>query len=271
MDQKKQFVHSGLERAQLDEYLSEELERAGYAGMNLDETAQGMRVVIRAEKPGMVIGSGGKNIRKLTKEITDQFDYDDVSIDVQEVGSPKLEADIVANKLAQSLERGWYYRRAGQTISEEVMDEGAKGVLIKFSGKLMGARSSVEKFERGYIKHNGNPSKEIVETGKSTAVMPLGSIGVEVNIIKPGVELPDNFDVKNNVDLEDKVDDDLLDLPDSDDESDEEGDGDDNTGTDKDGETDGDTDDDLIDEEEIDEKISNSDSDLRDNEELVEP
>jgi small subunit ribosomal protein S3 len=259
MDRKKQFVHSGLERAQLDEYLSEELERAGYAGMNLDETAQGMRIVIRAEKPGMVIGSGGKNIRKLTKEITSRFEFDDVSIDVQEVGTPKLEADIVANKLAQSLERGWYYRRAGQTISDEVMDEGAQGVLIKFSGKLMGARSSVEKFERGYIKHNGNPSKEIVETGKSTAVMPLGSIGVEVNIIKPGVELPDTFNVKSNVDLEDKIDNDsILDISEPDDESDDEPD-------DESGDV---ADEEPIDEEAIEEEIE---SGLRDNEELVEP
>lgn len=231
MDKKKQFVHNGIERMELSEYLSSELKRSGYAGMSLDETAHGMQIIIRSEKPGMVIGSGGKNIRKLTKEIEERFSYDDVSIDVQEVNNPKLEPDIVSHKLAQSLERGWYYRRAGMTIAEEVMDNGAQGVQIIFSGKLMGARSSVEKFNRGYIKHNGYPAESIVETGKDTAVMPLGSIGVEVNIIKPDAVLPDKFEVEKDVDLEEHIDGDIDDILDTENEPDDDEDnsGDDNT------------------------------------------
>lgn len=221
----KEFIQDGLEKAQLDEYLEQELERAGYAGMSLDETTQGMRVVIRAEKPGMVIGSGGKNIRELTRTIEEDFSYNDVSIDVQDVEVPDLEANIVADKLANALERGWYFREAGQTTVERVMENGAQGVLVMFSGKLMGARSSVEKFERGYIKHNGQPSKEIVEHGEGTAVMPLGSIGVSVDLIPPSADLPDEYSVKDNVDLEEKLDgefDSLLnDEDDSDDDSDD--------------------------------------------------
>lgn len=233
MDRKKQFVHNGIERMELSEYLSNELKRAGYAGMNLDETAHGMQIIVKAEKPGMVIGSGGKNIRKLTSEIKDRFSFDDVSIDVQEVNNPKLEPDIVSHKLAQSLERGWYYRRAGMTIADEVMDNGAQGVQIIFSGKLMGARSSVEKFSRGYIKHNGYPAESIVETGQDTAVMPLGSIGVEVNIIKPEAVLPDKFEVKENVDLEEQIDGDINDLLDTDSDSDGTDDDTDDTGSDE--------------------------------------
>lgn len=223
----KEFIQDGIEKAQLNEYLEEELERAGYAGMSLDETTQGMRVVIRAEKPGMVIGSGGKNIRKLTKTIEDRFSYNDVSIDVQDVEVPDLEPGIVADKLANALERGWYFREAGQTTVDRIMDNGAQGVQVIFSGKLMGARSSVEKFERGYIKHNGQPSKEIVEHGEGTAVMPLGSIGVSVDIIPPDAQLPDDYTVKN-VDLEDKLNDEFDDLLDLDEDETNNPDDDDN-------------------------------------------
>jgi small subunit ribosomal protein S3 len=150
----------------------------------------------------MVIGKGGKNIRKLTTQIEEQFDLDDPQIDVQEVDEPDLNAQIVADRLANALERGWYFRRAGHTTIDRIMDAGALGAEIVLSGKVTGARSRVEKFNRGYVKHNGEPAEEIVDHGVATAVMKLGTIGVQVKIIPPNAQLPDDFRVREDADVE---------------------------------------------------------------------
>ncbi|MFB6353630.1 MAG: 30S ribosomal protein S3, partial [Halobacteriales archaeon] len=120
---------------------------------------------------------------------------DDPQIDVQEVDEPDLNAQIVADRLANALERGWYFRKAGHVTLERIMDAGALGAEIVLSGKVTGNRGRVEKFTDGYVKHNGEPAEAIVDRGKGVAVMKLGTIGVNVMIIPPDADLPDDFRV----------------------------------------------------------------------------
>ena len=200
-----EFIEQGLQRSQIDEFFAEELARAGYGGMELAPTPMGMQIVLKAEKPGMVIGKGGKNIRKITTQLEERFDLEDPQIDVQEVDEPDLNAQIVADRLANALERGWYFRKAGHTTIDRIMESGALGAEIVLSGKVTGNRGRVEKFNRGYIKHNGEPAEEIVDHGKGVAVMKLGTIGVNVKIIPPNAELPDDFEIQEDADIEDLV------------------------------------------------------------------
>ncbi|WP_313691322.1 30S ribosomal protein S3 [Halorarum halobium] len=195
MADEHQFIEDGLQRSQINEFFEEELGRAGYGGMDVAKTPMGTQIVLKAEKPGMVIGKGGKNIRKVTTELENRFDMDDPQIDVQEVDEPDLNAKIVADRLANALERGWYFRKAGHTTIDRIMDAGALGAEIVLSGKVTGARSRVEKFNRGYVKHNGEPAKDVVDEGQGVAVMKLGTIGVTVKIIPPGAKLPDDFEL----------------------------------------------------------------------------
>lgn len=205
MADEQQFIENGIQRTQINEFFQEELDRAGYGGMEVAQTPMGTQIVLKAEKPGMVIGKGGKNIRKITSELEERFDLDDPQIDVQEVDEPDLNAQIVADRLANALERGWYFRKAGHTTIDRIMDSGALGAEIVLSGKVTGARSRVEKFNRGYIKHNGQPADAIVDDGQSVAVMKLGTIGVTVKIIPPNAELPDDFQVHEDVDVSEYV------------------------------------------------------------------
>jgi len=202
MADEHQFIENGLQRSQIDEFFADELGRAGYGGMDVAKTPMGTQIVLKAEKPGMVIGKGGKNIRKVTTELEERFDLDDPQIDVQEVDEPDLNARIVADRLANALERGWYFRKAGHTTIDRIMEAGALGAEIVLSGKVTGARSRVEKFNRGYIKHNGEPAESIVDEGQGVAVMKLGTIGVTVKIIPPGAELPDDFEIAEDADVE---------------------------------------------------------------------
>jgi small subunit ribosomal protein S3 len=202
MADEHQFIEDGLQRSQIDEFFAKELGRAGYGGMDVAKTPMGTQIVLKAEKPGMVIGKGGKNIRKVTRELEERFDLDDPQIDVQEVDEPDLNAQIVADRLANALERGWYFRKAGHTTIDRIMDAGALGAEIVLSGKVTGARSRVEKFNRGYIKHNGEPASEVVDEGQGVSVMKLGTIGVTVKIIPPGAELPDDFTIAEDAEIE---------------------------------------------------------------------
>ncbi|ERH07503.1 MAG: ribosomal protein S3, eukaryotic/archaeal type [Halonotius sp. J07HN4] len=202
MADEQQFIENGLQRAQIDEFFQEELDRAGYGGMDIAKTPMGTQIVLKAEKPGMVIGKGGKNIRKITTTLTEDFGMDDPQVDVQEVDEPDLNARIVADRLANALERGWYFRKAGHTTIDRIMEAGALGAEIVLSGKVTGARSRVEKFNRGYIKHNGEPAQDVVDDGQGVAVMKLGTIGVTVKIIPPGATLPDDFAIHEDVEFE---------------------------------------------------------------------
>ena len=135
MADEHQFIENGLQRAQIDEFFGDELGRAGYGGMDIAKTPMGTQIVLKAEKPGMVIGKGGKNIRKITTELTERFGMEDPQIDVQEVDEPDLNARIVADRLANALERGWYFRKAGHTTIDRIMDAGALGAEIVLSGR----------------------------------------------------------------------------------------------------------------------------------------
>ncbi|KYH26274.1 30S ribosomal protein S3 [Halalkalicoccus paucihalophilus] len=205
MADEHEFIQNGMQRSQIDEFFATELERAGYGGMEVAKTPMGTQIVLKAEKPGMVIGKGGKNIRKVTRQLEERFDLEDPQIDVQEVDEPDLNAQIVADRLANALERGWYFRKAGHTTIDRIMDAGALGAEIVLSGKVTGARSRVEKFNRGYVKHNGEPAEDIVDHGLGTAVMKLGTIGVNVKIIPPGAQLPDDFRIHDDADVEDLI------------------------------------------------------------------
>jgi small subunit ribosomal protein S3 len=195
MSVEKKFVAEGISKALVNEYLADELERAGYGGMVMNRTPMGTQITVYAEKPGMVIGKGGKLIRKITRDLDRKFHLDNPQIDVQDVGRGDLNGRVVANRLASSLERGWYFRKAGQSMMRRVMDAGALGCEIVVSGKLTGPRSRTEKFISGYVKHSGKPAIDLVDRGYSVAVKKLGTIGCQVRIIPPDVRLPDQFQV----------------------------------------------------------------------------
>jgi small subunit ribosomal protein S3 len=191
----RRFIEDGVRKARVEQFLLKELKRAGYGGMDMVRTPLGTQVTIFAEKPGIVIGKGGKVVRQLTQDLAVDYGVESPQIEVQQVENPSFNAQIMAERLANSLERGWYFRKAGTSVMKRVMDSGALGCEVVLSGKLTGARSRVQKFVNGYIKHAGEPSETIVEKGFAIAVKKLGVIGVQVKIIPPGAKLPDHFEV----------------------------------------------------------------------------
>jgi small subunit ribosomal protein S3 len=191
----KDFVTEGLRRTKIDEYLEDELERAGYGGMDVQVTPLGTMVVVYAERPGMVIGRGGKTVRAITQTLKNNFELDNPQVEVKEVDVPELNPKIMASKIASMLQRGMHFRRVAYSTIRRIMGAGAQGVEVTISGKIRGSRSAVAKFVEGYIKKCGEPSTRFVKKGFSTVQLKPGVLGIFVRIMPPEAVLPDKVDI----------------------------------------------------------------------------
>jgi len=191
----KDFVTEGLKRTRIDEYLESELERAGYGGMEIQVTPLGTMVIVYAERPGMVIGRGGKTVRSITQNLKTGYGLENPQVEVKEVDIPELNPKIMAHKIAAMLQRGMHFRRVAYTALRRIMGAGAQGVEVTISGKIRGSRSACAKFSDGYIKKCGEPSIRFVRHGFATVQLKPGVLGINVRIMPPDVVLPDKVDI----------------------------------------------------------------------------
>jgi small subunit ribosomal protein S3 len=192
----KRIIVENVRRVLLKEYLMSETRRAGFGGLDIQRTPMGTRVTLLAERPGLVIGRKGGAIKSLTEAVEQKFHFDNPQIEVQEVASPALNAQIMAEKLANALERGWHFRRAGHSTVRRIMESGAKGCLVIIAGKLTGQRHRTEKFKQGHIKYCGEPRHLWMDLGFAVAKLKPGVIGVTVEIMDPRAKLPDEVEIR---------------------------------------------------------------------------
>src|SRR6059036_1910559 len=192
----KRIIVENVRRVLLKEYLMNETRRAGFGGLDIQRTPMGTRVTLLAERPGLVIGRKGGAIKALTEAVEQRFRFDNPQIEVQEVASPALNAQIMAEKLSNALERGWHFRRAGHSTLRRVMEGGAKGCLIVIAGKLTGQRHRTVKFKAGHIKYCGEPRNQWMRRGFAVAKLKPGVLGVTVEIMDPAARLPDEITIR---------------------------------------------------------------------------
>ena len=184
------MIRRNVDRQLVREYLLKETERAGYGGLTFNRTPEGTKVTLQAEQVGRVIGRRGKVIHDLQRRLQEDFDLDNPQLEVEEIEESRTNAQVMASRLASSLERGWFFRRAGHSTVQNIMDAGARGCIVILSGKITGARHRVEKFQKGHIKYCGETALQFMDVGFSTAVKKLGTIGCTVRIMTPGTKLP---------------------------------------------------------------------------------
>jgi small subunit ribosomal protein S3 len=191
------FIRENTKRILIKEFLVKKIEGAGFGGMNIQRTPMGTRINILVERPGMVIGKGGHKIKELTDAIQENFKVDNPQIEIEEAGGrASLNAQIMAEKLAEALERGWHFRRAGHSTVRRIMDAGAKGVQVIIAGKLTGARHRTEKFTEGHVKYCGETARQVMDNGFAVAKLKPGVLGVKVRIMRPDAKLPDEITIK---------------------------------------------------------------------------
>jgi len=180
----KQFIQKGARKVRLDEFLEEELEGAGYSHSDIVRTPTSTKVVIYAQRPGLVIGRGGSRINELTEDMEEAFDFENPQIEVNEIEDADANAEIVAKSIADWLQKGGHAKRVGYTYLRRMKEAGVIGAELEITGKLSGNRGRTEKFSFGYVKRCGNTSKKNVSKAYELARTKPGAIGVKVRIME---------------------------------------------------------------------------------------
>ena len=167
---------------ELNEYLSSSLTEAGYGGAEVQKTPIGTKITLFVIRPGLVIGRKGSGIRDLTSRLEQQFNLENAQVSVTEVTKPELNPHIMANRIAQLIERGTAFRRASLWTINTIMGAGALGVEITISGKLRGERAHFEKHTAGIIPKSGKFAEEVVRSSTNSMLTKMGLVGIKLKI-----------------------------------------------------------------------------------------
>ena len=199
----KAIVNRNVERHLVKEFLMKNTKRSGFGGLDIKRTPNGTEVTVHAERPGLVIGRKGKIIKELESRLKSEFDLFEPQLKVEEIKSSDstLNAQVMAEKIASALERGWYYRRAGNSAAENIMNAGARGVIVTVAGKLTGSRNRTQKFIMGHVKYSGETALQQMDKGYAVAVRKLGTIGVTVEIMRANTRLPHEISIFSDEEL----------------------------------------------------------------------
>jgi len=167
---------------ELNEYLSSSLTEAGYGGAEVQKTPIGTKITLFVIRPGLVIGRKGSGIRDLTARLEQNFNLENAQVSVTEVTKPELNPHIMANRIAQLIERGTAFRRASLWTINTIMGAGALGVEITISGKLRGERAHFEKHTAGIIPKSGKVAEEVVRSSTNSLLTKMGLVGIKLKI-----------------------------------------------------------------------------------------
>ncbi len=181
---KQYFVKQAIKEIEIEKFIRDSFPMGDYSKIEIQRTPLGIKIVIHTNKPGRIIGRSGRNINEMTDAIKEKFGLENPQLDVKTVRNPDLDAKIVAKQIASSLERGFNYKKIGNITIRRIMDAGAVGAEIVISGKFGTGKGATAKFIEGYLKHCGQPAKELVDYGFEEANTKPGKIGIRVKIMK---------------------------------------------------------------------------------------
>jgi len=174
------FLNSDLEARA---YLKKRLAQASVSRIQIERTAGSATITIQTARPGLVIGKKGEDIERLRREITQMLGLPHVHINIEEVRKPELDAQLVAESVAQQLERRIMFRRAMKRAVQNTMRLGAQGVKINVAGRLNGAEiARTEWYREGRVPLH--TLRADIDYGFAEASTTYGIIGVKVWIFK---------------------------------------------------------------------------------------
>ena len=191
----KDFAQNLHEDIKIRDYLKKSLQTAGVPRVETERSKNRLKLTIHTAKPGMVIGRGGSGIEQI-KEGLKNLTEKRVDINIAEIKQPDLDATLVAENIAQQLERRIAFRRAMKQAVGRTMRLGAKGIKIAVSGRLGGAEiARRESYREGSIPLH--TLRADIDYGTAEAHTTYGRIGIKVWIFK-GEVLPDKKQAPKN-------------------------------------------------------------------------
>ncbi len=164
------------------EFLKAKLKHASVSSIQIERPAKSARITIHTARPGIVIGSKGEEIDKLRRKVSEMIGLP-VHINVSEIRKPELDALLVAESVAQQLERRIMYRRAMKRAVQNAMRLGALGIRINVAGRLNGAEiARTEWYREGQVPLH--TFRADIDYGLAEAETTYGIIGIKVWINK---------------------------------------------------------------------------------------
>ena len=180
--QKKEYAGLILEDLKIRKFVKKRLYASGIAKIEIERAANRVKVTIHTARPGMVIGRQGTEVEVIRKEI-ESFSGKQVQLNIAEVKSPELNAQLVSENIAFQLERRTSFRRAMKQSIGRTMKFGAQGVKVRCSGRLMGAEiARTEGYSEGKVPLH--TLRADIDYGFAEANTTYGKIGVKVWIYK---------------------------------------------------------------------------------------
>ncbi len=163
-------------------FINKKLAHASVSRIEIERPAQTARITIHTARPGIVIGKKGEDVEALRNEVSAQMGVP-VHINIEEVRKPDLDATLVAQNVAQQLERRVMFRRAMKRAVQNAMRQGAKGIKIQVSGRLGGAEiARTEWYREGRVPLH--TLRADIDYGTAEGSTTYGIIGVKVWIFK---------------------------------------------------------------------------------------
>ena len=181
------FAHKGYSEQLLDDlklrkFLDKRLTQAAVARILIERAAKKTRITLHSARPGVVIGKKGADIDKLRGDIA-KMTTSEVSLNIVEIRKPEIEAKLIAESIAQQLERRVAFRRVMKRAVQSAMRFGAQGIRINCSGRLGGAEiARMEWYREGRVPLH--TLRADVDYGVATAFTTYGTCGVKVWIFK---------------------------------------------------------------------------------------
>ena len=163
-------------------YLRKRLQQAGVSRVVIERPAKRARVTIYTARPGVVIGKKGGDIEKLRSELSAMTDTD-VHLNIIEIRKPEIDANLIAENIAQQLSRRVAFRRAMKLAVQSAMRLGALGIRINCAGRLGGAEIAItEWYREGRVPLH--TLRADIDYGEATAQTTYGACGVKVWVFK---------------------------------------------------------------------------------------
>ncbi len=173
------MLHDDLE---IRKVLRKRLQQAGVSRIIIERPAKKARITIHTARPGVVIGKKGADIEKLRRDLQ-QMTGNDVHLNIVEIRKPEIDARLVAENIAQQLERRVAFRRAMKRAVQSAMRLGAQGIRINCGGRLGGAEiARTEWYREGRVPLH--TLRADVDFGEATALTTYGTCGVKVWVFK---------------------------------------------------------------------------------------
>ncbi|TCS81542.1 30S ribosomal protein S3 [Tepidibacillus fermentans] len=190
----KDYADLLLEDVRIREFLKKRLYDAAVPTIEIERAANRVNITIHTAKPGMVIGKGGAEVEVLRQELS-KMTGKKVHINISEVKNPDLSAQLVAENIAQQLERRISFRRAMKQAIQRTMRAGAKGIKTMVSGRLGGAEiARSEGYSEGTVPLH--TLRADIDYGTAEAHTTYGRLGVKVWIYRGEVLPTKNKEVK---------------------------------------------------------------------------